>query len=122
VKEGEAEEGSEIVLSRAVATEATGIPGLGVDRYASAGWRSPESALEPQRSATSPPNPLEDEPDAPWVTELWADQAAHQASLQNKRDQVDVQQGISLVAGMPEQIRLTPIGARACPDLNIPSA
>lgn len=57
-------------------------------------------------------NVLEDEPDAVWVTELWTDEAAHQSSLQDKDIKSIVQRGVSLVAAMPEQIRLTPVSGK----------
>lgn len=57
-------------------------------------------------------NVIDDEPDTVWVTELWANQGAHEASLQDAHIKSIVQRGIPLVADMPQQVRLTPIGGK----------
>jgi len=57
-------------------------------------------------------NTAPDEPDAIWVTELWASEEAHDRSL--KRDDVRalIQRGRPLIAGMGDQVRLTPVGGK----------
>ncbi len=55
---------------------------------------------------------VEDEPDAVWVTELWTDEEAHARALQNDAVRVLVQRGMPLIAEMPQQERLTPVGGK----------
>lgn len=55
---------------------------------------------------------VEDEPDAKWVTELWADEHAHARSLQSDAVRALVQRGMPLIAEMPQQERLRPVGGK----------
>lgn len=41
-----------------------------------------------------------------WVMELWADKAAHAASLQDERVRALIGQGMPLMAGAPEGVEL----------------
>ncbi|MCI3922735.1 antibiotic biosynthesis monooxygenase [Paenibacillus sp. TRM 82003] len=51
----------------------------------------------------------EDDPDAIWVTELWRDAAAHQASLGLEATRALIGRARPLIAGM-EPIRIRPLG------------
>ena len=53
-----------------------------------------------------------DEPDAIWVTELWASEEAHGRSLVRDDVRALIQRGRPLIAGMGEQVRLTPVGGK----------
>jgi len=55
-------------------------------------------------------NTTPDEPDAIWVTELWASGEAHARSLERDDVRALIQHGRPLLAGMGEQVRLTPVG------------
>lgn len=55
-------------------------------------------------------NVSDEEPDAIWVTELWRDEAAHQASLQQRDIRNLIQQGRPLIAGFGEQTCYRPVG------------
>ncbi len=57
-------------------------------------------------------NVVQDEPDAIWVMELWANQEAHAKSLTNEGVKALVQRGMPLIADMPQQVRLTPVGGK----------
>ncbi len=57
-------------------------------------------------------NVVPDEPDAIWVTELWANEEAHAESLTNSGVKALVQRGMPLIADMPQQVRLTPVGGK----------
>jgi quinol monooxygenase YgiN len=46
-------------------------------------------------------NVVDDEPDAVWVTELWASQEAHAQSLHDEEVNTVVQRGIPLIAEVP---------------------
>lgn len=53
----------------------------------------------------------ETEPETVWVTEVWNDAAAHQASLQNEEAKALIQRARPLIAAA-EQIRLRPLGGK----------
>ena len=55
------------------------------------------------------------EPDVVWVSEVWTDQAAHDASLEPEDVRALVQQAIPLIAGMSEQTHLTVRGGKGLP-------
>jgi len=57
-------------------------------------------------------NVVPDEPDAIWVTELWASEQAHARSLQREDVRALIQRGMPLIAGMAEQMTLTPVGGK----------
>ena len=57
-------------------------------------------------------NTAPDEPDAIWVTELWASEEAHGRSLERDDVRALIQRGRPLIAGMGEQLRLTPVGGK----------
>jgi quinol monooxygenase YgiN len=58
-------------------------------------------------------NTAPDESDAIWVTELWASKEAHARSLERDDLRALIQRGRPLIAGMGEQVRLTPVGGKA---------
>ena len=53
-----------------------------------------------------------DDPEAVWVTEVWANEAAHEASLQRPEVQAAIARGRPLIAGMSDQVRLRPLGGK----------
>ncbi len=55
---------------------------------------------------------VRDEPDALWVTEVWADQDAHARSLQNDQVRTIISKAMPLIAGMTQQVHLTPLGGK----------
>lgn len=57
-------------------------------------------------------NIAEDDPDAVWVIELWDSEEDHAGSLQQEGIRELIQKGLPMIAGMPEQVRLTPIGGK----------
>ena len=57
-------------------------------------------------------NTASDEPEAIWVTELWASEEAHARSLERDDVRALIQRGRLLMAGMGEQVRLTPVGGK----------
>ena len=57
-------------------------------------------------------NTAPEEPDAIWVTELWASEDAHARSLERDDVRGLIQRGRPLIAGMGEQVRLTPVGGK----------
>jgi quinol monooxygenase YgiN len=57
-------------------------------------------------------NTVPDEPDAIWVTELWADEEAHAKSLERDDVRGLIQRGMPLIAGMSEQRTMTPVGGK----------
>jgi quinol monooxygenase YgiN len=57
-------------------------------------------------------NTAPDEPDAIWVTELWASEEAHARSLDRDDVRALIQRGRPLIAGLGEQVRLTPVGGK----------
>lgn len=50
------------------------------------------------------------EADALWVTEVWEDQADHQASLRLPAVQAAIAKGRPLIAGFDSRVETTPIG------------
>jgi len=56
-------------------------------------------------------NESEDDPDVVWVTELWRDQQAHDASLRDERVMALIGRCRPLIRG-GEQIRLRPVGGK----------
>ena len=55
------------------------------------------------------------EPEVVWVTEVWTDQAAHDASLEPEDVRALVQEAIPLIAGMSEQTHLVVHGGKGLP-------
>ena len=53
-----------------------------------------------------------DEPEAVWVTELWDSEEAHERSLQRDDVRALIGRGRPLIAGMSDQVRLTPVGGK----------
>lgn len=49
-------------------------------------------------------------PDLIWITEVWTDQASHQASLQLPQVQVGIARARPLIAGFGERFETQPIG------------
>jgi quinol monooxygenase YgiN len=56
-------------------------------------------------------NISDNEPDTVWVTEIWSDSAAHEASLTLEETKAIIQRGRPLIAGA-EQIRIRPLGGK----------
>lgn len=56
-----------------------------------------------------------DDPDAVWVTEVWASQAAHQASLEDERIREIIARARPLIAGLGERFELSPLGGKGLP-------
>ena len=50
------------------------------------------------------------EPDALWITEVWADRASHQASLTLPAVQAAIGRGRPLIAGFSNRIETVPVG------------
>ncbi|MDB5084979.1 MAG: antibiotic biosynthesis monooxygenase [Bacilli bacterium] len=57
-------------------------------------------------------NISDNELDAVWVTEIWADEAAHQASLTFEGTKQLISRGKPLIAGFAEQVRFRPVGGK----------
>jgi quinol monooxygenase YgiN len=57
-------------------------------------------------------NTVPDEPDSIWVTEVWANEEAHAQSLTRDDVRALIQRGRPLIADMPEQVLLTPVGGK----------
>ncbi|MCL6444498.1 MAG: antibiotic biosynthesis monooxygenase [Alicyclobacillus sp.] len=53
----------------------------------------------------------DDEPNSVWVTEIWSDPSAHQASLSLDEAKALIQRARPLIAGV-EQIKLRPVGGK----------
>jgi len=53
----------------------------------------------------------DDEPEGVWVTEIWSDSSAHQASLSIEEAKVLIQRARPLIVGV-EQIKLRPLGGK----------
>jgi quinol monooxygenase YgiN len=53
--------------------------------------------------------------DALWVTEVWEDQAKHQASLQLPAVQAAIAKGRSLIAGFSNRTETKPLGGYGIP-------
>jgi quinol monooxygenase YgiN len=58
--------------------------------------------------------------DAIWVTEVWTDQASHQASLQLPSVQQTIAQAMPLIAGFEPGIVTQPVGGVGLP-ANVPT-
>ncbi len=56
-----------------------------------------------------------DDPDAVWVSEVWTDRAAHDASLDPPDVKALIGQARPLIAGMAEQRHLTVHGGKGLP-------
>lgn len=56
-----------------------------------------------------------EEPEAVWVSEVWADEAAHDASLEPEDIQALVQKARPLIASMSDQVRLQVHGGKGLP-------
>jgi quinol monooxygenase YgiN len=56
-------------------------------------------------------NVSDDEPDTVWVTEIWADAAAHQASLEPEEVKALIRRTMPLIAAV-EQVKLRPLGGK----------
>ena len=54
------------------------------------------------------------EPDVVWVTEVWSNSAAHEASLTRDETKVLIKRGMPLIAG-GERIEIVPIGGKGFP-------
>ena len=52
------------------------------------------------------------EPDVVWVTEMWDSEEEHRVSLSLPGMPELIQETLPLLAGPPEQIRLTPLGGK----------
>lgn len=55
-----------------------------------------------------------DEPEAVWVSEVWTDEATHDASLRPRISRALIQEAWPLIADMSGQTRLNVHAARAC--------
>ena len=56
-----------------------------------------------------------DEPEAVWVSEVWTDEAAHDASLEPEDIRALIQEARPLIAGMSDQTRLNVHGGKGLP-------
>jgi quinol monooxygenase YgiN len=56
-----------------------------------------------------------DDGDVLWVNEVWTDQDAHTASLQDARARATIERALPLLAGPPEAIHLLPLGGKGLP-------
>ena len=52
------------------------------------------------------------EEDAVWMTEVWDDEAAHEASLQDPAVREVIGRGRELIASISDQTRLRPVGGK----------
>jgi quinol monooxygenase YgiN len=52
------------------------------------------------------------EPDIVWVTELWQNEALHDASLTHEDAQAAIRQVLPLLADRPQKIDLVPVGGK----------
>lgn len=55
-------------------------------------------------------NASADEPDTVWVTEAWVDEAASDRALSSDLSEAGIGEVLTLLAGPPELIDLTPLG------------
>jgi len=53
-----------------------------------------------------------EEPDAVWVSEIWTDRAAHEASLEPPDVRALIQEARPLIAGMSDRVELTVHGGK----------
>lgn len=51
-----------------------------------------------------------DDPDGVWVTEVWDDREAHQASLQMDGVRALIAEGMPMIAGMGDSVEMTEVG------------
>jgi quinol monooxygenase YgiN len=56
-------------------------------------------------------NVSDTEPDTVWVTEVWSDSEAHQASLSLDETKASIQRAMPLIAGV-EAINIRPLGGK----------
>ena len=56
-----------------------------------------------------------DDPDAIWVTEVWASREAHRASLDDERIREIIARARPLLAGLGERFELSPLGGKGLP-------
>jgi quinol monooxygenase YgiN len=56
-----------------------------------------------------------DDHDVLWVSEVWTDQDAHTASLQDPRARATIERALPLLAGPPEALHLLPLGGKGLP-------
>ena len=54
-----------------------------------------------------------DDPDVIWVQDVWTDEASHEQMMSDPAMREYVQRAIPLLAGMPEQHRVAPVGGKA---------
>jgi quinol monooxygenase YgiN len=53
-----------------------------------------------------------DDRDSVWVTEVWTDRAAHDASLSDERVRSVIQRARPLIASMSDSMELVPVGGK----------
>lgn len=56
-----------------------------------------------------------EEPEAVWVSEVWTDRAAHDASLEPEHVKALIRRAMPLIAGMSDQTELTVHGGKGLP-------
>ena len=56
-----------------------------------------------------------DDPNLVWVIDLWTSQQAHAEALKAPELRPFVEQAMSLLEGMPEQIEVRPVGGKGLP-------
>lgn len=61
-----------------------------------------------------------DDHNAIWITEVWENQAAHQASLGFESTQALIAKARPIIAGMSDRVELDPVGGKGLP--NTPKA
>jgi quinol monooxygenase YgiN len=54
----------------------------------------------------------EDDPDAVWVTEVWASREAHAASLEDEAVKAAIARGRPLIAGFSDRVETLPLGGK----------
>lgn len=52
------------------------------------------------------------DPDAAWITEVWTDRAAHDASLKDERVREVIRRARPLIASMSDSMELVPVGGK----------
>jgi len=50
--------------------------------------------------------------DSVWITEVWSDRAAHDASLKDERVREVIRRARPLIASMPDSMELLPVGGK----------
>jgi quinol monooxygenase YgiN len=58
----------------------------------------------------------EDDPNVIWVVDLWTTEAAHTEALKAPALRPFVERAMPLLEGMPEQIKIRPVGGKGVPD------